>query len=538
MRSMTAHWPSGEPMDWLNRRWPTRLVALVALAVLAGLAWIRPLLLPDEGRYSGVAWAMLQAGDWATPLLLGLPFFHKPPLFYWITESAMAVLGPSHLAARMAPLLGATLAISALHALLARRASHAWANASVLVLAAVPMWDIGSQYANLDMLVAGIITATICCGAEAVWRHEEGAQPRAAVLGLYGLAGLGVLAKGLIGLVLPGLVLAAWLAVTGRWRMIPRLLLQPLGWALMVAVAAPWFVLSELRHPGFLDYFFLEHHVRRFTQAAFNNVHGPWFYPVVLLLLCAPMWPGLLVALTRRGWPRGPTGLGIHRLLLLWAVCVVGFFTIPSSKLVGYVLPALPPLSGLAAAGWLAAAASSKRAWAWTAAWPAGIGLLLVVAALTALTVRPVGANPELGQRLLLERQKGEPVWWLDEKFHDVSVDARLEMQPRVVSAWDSPTIARHDDWRRELVEAARFAPELKDDRLVTPERLAAALCQVPSRTGVHWLLGSVDQGTLRPELRDAVEVLRVRGQALWRLQTRDANGACRLQPLTGMPAG
>ena len=62
------------------------LVCAFWLAVLAG---IRPLMLPDEGRYVGVAWEMLSSGDWLTPTLDGLPFFHKPPLFYWLTALAL-----------------------------------------------------------------------------------------------------------------------------------------------------------------------------------------------------------------------------------------------------------------------------------------------------------------------------------------------------------------------------------------------------------------------------------------------------------------
>ena len=52
-------------------------------------AWLRPLAIPDEGRYVGVAWEMLRSGDWLVPTLDGLPFFHKPPLFYWISAASM-----------------------------------------------------------------------------------------------------------------------------------------------------------------------------------------------------------------------------------------------------------------------------------------------------------------------------------------------------------------------------------------------------------------------------------------------------------------
>ena len=76
---------------------------------LAWAAWARPLLLPDEGRYIGVAWEMLRSGRWLTPTLDGLPYFHKPPLFYWITASSLWVFGQQEGAARLASMLGATL---------------------------------------------------------------------------------------------------------------------------------------------------------------------------------------------------------------------------------------------------------------------------------------------------------------------------------------------------------------------------------------------------------------------------------------------
>src|SRR4051794_21568336 len=63
---------------WLQRH--EALAAVAILAWLAATAWARPLWLPDEGRYVGVAWEMLRSGDWLTPRLDGLPFFHKPPL--------------------------------------------------------------------------------------------------------------------------------------------------------------------------------------------------------------------------------------------------------------------------------------------------------------------------------------------------------------------------------------------------------------------------------------------------------------------------
>ncbi|NCN98278.1 MAG: glycosyltransferase family 39 protein, partial [Rhodoferax sp.] len=40
------------------------------------------------------------------------------------------------------------------------------------------------------------------------------------------------------------------------------------------------------------------------------------------------------------------------RLCWAWVLAILVFFSIPNSKLVGYILPVVPPLSLLAAVGW------------------------------------------------------------------------------------------------------------------------------------------------------------------------------------------
>src|SRR5882762_4045158 len=91
--------PRGFSKDALARHdW---LVCMAIAALWFGITLgLRPLAIPDEGRYVGVAWEMLRSGDWAVPTLNGLPFFHKPPLFYWITAGSMSLFGLHEEAAR------------------------------------------------------------------------------------------------------------------------------------------------------------------------------------------------------------------------------------------------------------------------------------------------------------------------------------------------------------------------------------------------------------------------------------------------------
>lgn len=175
-----------------------RELAWVAVAALLWLAWsagLRPLELPDEGRYVGVAWEGLRSGQWLVPLLNGEPFFHKPPLFYWITEASLSLFGSSALAARTAPLLGGWMAAVSLWWLLRRWSGPALARVALLVLLAMPLTLLGSQYANLDMLVAGCVSATVCLAADALLRRQQGLPWRRVLVAAHAVAGLGVLAK-------------------------------------------------------------------------------------------------------------------------------------------------------------------------------------------------------------------------------------------------------------------------------------------------------------------------------------------------------
>ena len=287
------------------RRTAALPLALLALWLLATLG-LRPLLIPDEGRYVGVAREML-AGDGLTPLLDGMPFFHKPPLMYWLDMAAMSVFGVNGFTARIAPSVGAWVMGAALYFALRRRRGEAAARLALAVLATSPFFFVGGQYANHDMLVAGWITVAVLLFVRAVEAPSPTAPPydrRAPALGwlvsAWAAAGLAVLSKGLIGIVLPALVVGPWLLAQGRWRQMLKML-HPLGLLAGLAVTAPWFVAMEMRHPGFLDYFFVEQHFRRFAQTTFNNAQPFWFF-LALLPLLPLLWSAWLPAAVKKLW--------------------------------------------------------------------------------------------------------------------------------------------------------------------------------------------------------------------------------------------
>ena len=142
-------------------------------AWLAALIWYRPLTLPDEGRYAGVAWDMLRAGSHGVPLLDGMPYFHKPPLYYWLSEFFFALFGPHPWLARLPSWMAAWGTSIALYFFVLRHRDRATATMTTLILACMPFFYGGAQFANLDMLVAGMISLCVLAAAETALRAER-----------------------------------------------------------------------------------------------------------------------------------------------------------------------------------------------------------------------------------------------------------------------------------------------------------------------------------------------------------------------------
>jgi len=500
-----------------GRASPALALALTILW-LGFSAWMRPLMLPDEGRYVGVAWEMLRSGDWLTPTLDGLPFFHKPPLFYWITAASLSVFGLHEWAARAAPVLGASLGAFSLYLFMQRWAGERRARLTLVALLAQPLFFIGGQFANLDMLVAGCITATIVLAAQAALSVERGLPYRSALAGAYAMAAVGVLAKGLIGIVIPALVLLAWLVLQRHWRVLRTLVWWP-GLLLFVLVAAPWFVAMQARFPGFLDYFFVVQHFKRFAAAGFNNVQPVWFYPAVLLLLSLPWLPWLY-----RLRPGTVTvavdaqARQVRLLMVLWVLLVLLFFSIPKSKLLGYVLPAVPPLAALMAEGYALSVWPSRRARRWWLA-TAGATSALSLAVVVGLAIRPPNSLRDLAATLAAQRGPNDAVFMLGKYYYDVPFYARLASANPVVDDWQNAEANTHDNWHKELSDAARFAAPQAARVLVLPTSLPLALCSTP----VAWLIGPASAAQQYPALQLTAVTASAQDIRLWRLDTKAA---------------
>lgn len=305
---------------------------------LIACAGIRNLSLPDEGRYGDISRAMLQSGDWLVPRLNGLPFMHKPPLLHWISSVLMEIFGVHVWVLRLVPTLAGIMMLIGLFWFLKKYCNERIAQLNVVILATSLLFFGSSQYVNHDLLLASCITLTILCFADFTLSGKK------SVLWMgYVACALGFLTKGLIGVLIPGMVILLWVLATQQWKKIPALL-HPLGLLIFCVIALPWVYLVHLKYPTFLQYFFIDQQFSRFSSDQFNN-KLPWpFYLLCLLISFLPWFFVSQFKFSKQDFSQS-LGPSILTLILVWFVSVTIFFSIPPSKLAGYILPATPPLA-------------------------------------------------------------------------------------------------------------------------------------------------------------------------------------------------
>ncbi|CAN5533763.1 glycosyltransferase family 39 protein [soil metagenome] len=497
------------------RAWSPVGLLLLWFAATAGF---RTLAAPDEGRYVGVALAMLRSGDWLVPRLDGLPFFHKPPLFYWLGAASMSVFGVSEWAARLPSVLGATLAAASVFMFLRRWVpGTATARNTAVVLATMPFFYVGAQFANLDMLVAGCISATVLLAVHAVRAHEAAQPFRAALAGAFGMAALGVLAKGLIGPLLPGLVFCLWCASTRRLGTLRLLAWWP-GWLLFCAIALPWPVLMQMRYPGFFDYFVVTQHFRRFAQAGFNNVHPFWFYVPVIAGLTLPWFMLLATAGWRARRARWKPN-DVDWLMLIWLATILVFFSIPRSKLIGYVLPSLPPLAYFVARASGQGSALATR-FPSVFRWGVGVSAALCVGSIAAVGHVTVAPASRMIFPADLRIGPSDRVLMLDAYRYDIPFYWQLSQPIGVVADWTPTTAQARDNWRKELFDAGTFDAPRRQQALVSPQDLHGLLCAA----GTSWVIGAPEDPKTTAWLSTQAPVVVEGPIAVWRF-TADSAG-------------
>ena len=301
----------------------------------------------DEPRYAQVAREMLLRQDWVTPFLNGVPWLEKPILYYWGAMLSYSAFGVNDWAARVPTAVLATLMIAAVYLFAARFRPAMRLDASLMTASGAMVFAM-ARAAATDMPLTACFTVSLLA-----WFAFYASGKRGYLLMFYAANAAAMLAKGPVAPVLAAVIICAFAFAVRRPRVIVESLWLP-GILTFIAVAAPWYVLVQLRTPQFARVFFLQQNLARFGTNLYHHKQPFWYYLPVALLATVP-WAALVIAAvasTIRQWKSQSSRSSEDMLaifLLIWAAVPLLFFSVSTSKLPAYILPAIPPLLLLAA---------------------------------------------------------------------------------------------------------------------------------------------------------------------------------------------
>jgi hypothetical protein len=307
----------------------------------------------EESKEALIVWEMVNGGGWVLPLRNGTEIPLKPPLFHWCGALIALISGKvNEFAVRSSSAFFSTASVLMIFFFGQRFWTWRVGLLASLVIATSPEWMRWATYARSDMVLVFFLTAA---GLMFFRLWEERAARRHTVYLFYLFIGLATLAKGPLGIVLPGLVSFTFLVVSRDIQFIRQMRLLE-GALIIVAIAVSWYLLA-LEHAGweFFHRQILNENIYRFfdTEQGGPSREHAWYYYGPSL--CAGMFPwslffpALIHFLYRsREELRDPK----IRYLLVWFIAGFLFFTLASGKRTNYILPLYPPVALLFAVWW------------------------------------------------------------------------------------------------------------------------------------------------------------------------------------------
>ena len=308
----------------------------------------------DEPRYAQIAREMLARHDYITPILYGRPWLEKPALYYWRAMFSFKEFGVHDWSARL-PSASFAFALVLLIYLHMRRFRPGGQLDAALITASCAGIVGFARGASTDMQLA----APFCIGMLGWYAWYE-TDRKFWLFDLYFFVGAATLAKGPVAPGMAFCIIFVFAALRKEWSLLRRTVWLP-GIILYLAMVLPWFIAVQHRNPQFLRVFFLEHNLERFATGRYHHDQPIWYYLPVMLIALLPwtvvamnaLWDAIRDSIDEWKVRRAPdryignprAGDAFPEFLVLWAFFPIIFFTFAQSKLPGYILPSIPPIT-------------------------------------------------------------------------------------------------------------------------------------------------------------------------------------------------
>lgn len=297
-----------------------------------------------ESNYALTAKEMVMSGDWLSPQIFGNYWYDKPVFFYWLTAISFKWWGYTEFGARFFPSIFGLLCLLFLAWSSWKLYNEKIAIYSTLILVSTVEFFLISKSVITDSILFLFLSMTLVFFYLG-YRDRKSSY----FYGMYISSALGVLTKGPIGIVLPGLIIFFFLLVQKRWSTIRQMKVFT-GLLLFCILTIPWYAYMYEKHGLiFLETFFGTHNILRATVAEHprDNV---WYYYLMVNILALFPWSAVFLLPVRNWWKTKKVHLDeTETFLIIWGVVVFAFFQCMATKYITYTYPLLFPCSILLA---------------------------------------------------------------------------------------------------------------------------------------------------------------------------------------------
>ena len=341
-------------LKFYHRHWPAFLLVLLVLLLFFSANGQLLITDPVESNYALTAGEMLVSGDWLSPRIYGNYWYDKPWLFYGELLVSFRIFGETPFAARFFPAVFGTIGVLQTYWFAQKLYNRKTGFLSGLIMATTVEYFYLAKAVVTDMTLFVFMDGALMLFYVAKTRQ----RPRL-YYGAYLLAGLAILTKGPIGLVLPGLIILAYLLENRDSHTLFHMKLCR-GLLLSLSIAALWYgPMVQLHGSAFLEGFIGVHNILRATVSEHPRNNTWWYYFLIFLIGCFP-WSLSLPWLWKKYGKTLRIRFRCHtfwqslddrqRFLFLWVSVTWLFFECMATKYPTYTFPYLPPLAmGLAA---------------------------------------------------------------------------------------------------------------------------------------------------------------------------------------------
>ena len=313
---------------------------------------VLPLMDKTEARYAEIARLMVETGEWIVLQIdHGIPFWAKPPLSTWSSAASISLFGEAEFVVRLPYLLACLIMVLLVGKY--RPSKEMSFYLPGLVLMSLPEFFLHAGVVSTDTFLSLSVALVMLSFWEAIQDQAKGYWRYLLFVGM----GLGLLAKGPIVGILTVPPILLWCAFSDfKWQNLLRFPLL-LGALVTLAIAVPWYIWAELRSPGFIDYFIVGEHFKRYLDSSWSgDKYGfPKQQPmgmVWLFLIGAVLpWMGSFIKkIKAQGRDLFKDRWSLY--LFLWLIWTPLFFTSSKSLIHPYTLPVMIPFALLIVHYW------------------------------------------------------------------------------------------------------------------------------------------------------------------------------------------